>query len=117
MIEFIVLVTLFKGVTNRIFGGLLANQESIFYLLAIGIFIGVAMFLIEGARRYAGAVFAICIILYAALSLLGPYASSLSQVLAIVIAAVATVFIKVQIIRHTRRQRMHWLLRTALYIA
>ena len=70
------------------------NTEALYSLLAVLIFLALALTVLKQTRRYAWTMFAIAIILYASIEILGPYGKTIATWMAIAIAIVATLLIK-----------------------
>lgn len=95
MIILAVCMVLFSHLVGSVLAGVFANSEAMYSILAVGIFAAIALWFIPKTKGYALGIVGVLIVAYVAVEVLAPYAS----VLTIVIAAVASVVVLVQVKR------------------
>lgn len=104
MITGIVLFFIANLAITSFFNGIYSHTEDIFTILAIVIFLALAMTFLRSTRNYAWIGFIMAIILYAAIDLLAPYIGTLTFVLSLIIAITITLAIKRPMWRAMRRE-------------
>ena len=104
MITGIILFLIANSAITAFFSGVYSHTEDIYAILAIVIFLTIALTFVREARRYAWTGFILAVILYAAVGFLAPYIGTLALVLSITFAIIVTIAIKRPLWRAMRRQ-------------
>lgn len=104
MITGIILFVIANSAITAFFNGVYSHTEDIYAILAVVIFLTIALTFVREARRYAWIGFIIAVILYAAVGFLAPYIVTLTFVISIIVAILATVAIKRPLWRAMRRE-------------
>lgn len=105
MLIFICFLLATKILVAQFFGFIYANTSAIYTLLALLIFVAVAMMFLQETRKYSGFALIITILLYAGIEILAPYTVAVAWIISATIAIVATVSIKKPMLRMVRRNR------------
>jgi len=91
---------LFSPVAENLIGGIFANASAMYSILAIGIFATLALWFIPGAKKYSIGAFLLCVIAYAGIEILAPYAGVLTTVIAVIATIAVLIMVKRPILRY-----------------
>jgi len=112
MITFIILFIASSYVAASFLAVVFMNTAAIYSILAIIMFMSLGLLFIQKARQWAWFFFAISIVLMVAVQALAPYQAILTNVVAIILAILGTVAIKVVVFQLTAKsKKIKWLLR------
>ena len=73
MLFFICFLLATNMLVAQLFGFIYANTSAIYTLLALLIFVAVAMMFLQETRKYSGIAFFIAVLLYASIGILAPF--------------------------------------------
>lgn len=103
MVIFSILFFAVLKTANAVFSVLLANTNAIYSLLAVLIFLTLALTYIKETRKWAWTGFLLAVILYAAIGILAPHVRFIAYLIAFGIAIPGTIFFRKHFIKFLKK--------------